>query len=131
MYHVADARSDHFALHAYRDIDHYIRMQGNGNGKFADRFKRAIGQTHLRFLDRGKTLLGQRGRDVHAGYRAEQTAIDTGLLRNDHGKASQLFADSLRSGKLFGLGFFELGAARFEFFERGFRGAAGNFLGIR
>jgi hypothetical protein len=58
-----------------------------------------------------QTHLGQGLGDVGIGDRAEQAAVDAGLLRDAHGLAAQLFAQGLRSGQLGGSDLFQVGTA--------------------
>src|SRR3546814_16619926 len=74
-------------------------------------------------------LLDRRSSDVHAGDRTKQAAVYAGFLQDGDGLTGQFFADSLCGGQLLGLNFFEVGAARFEFFQGGFGRTTGEFLG--
>src|SRR5690606_40925746 len=93
-----------------------------------NRLQGAFGQTDLRLRDGIETGLGQGGSDVHAGDRAEQTAVDTGLFEHGQRVAVELFANGLCSGEFLSLNLLEHGATRFEFLQCGIGGAAGDLL---
>ena len=83
------------------------------HGAVADGLQRAVGHAHLRLRDL-EAMLVQRFGDVGVGDRAEQAAVDAGLLRELDGRAAELLALRLRGGQLVGGGLLEFGALGFE-----------------
>ena len=85
---------------------------GDLDRELAHRLDRAMGQAHLG-LDDGRTGLGQGFGDVGIGDRAEQTAVNAGLLADGHGLAGDLLAQGLSGDQLLGMLLFEFGALGF------------------
>ena len=85
-------------------------------------FSGPFGHAHLGLRDL-EVDARQRIGDVGVGDRAEQAAVDAGLLRDVNGAAVHLLAQRLRRGELLGGGLLELDAARLELLDRGLGGA--------
>jgi hypothetical protein len=91
------ARGSGFADHRHRHRDDDVVVQRDLDVVLAHGLQRAIGQPNHRFFD-GEVLLAQRLGDVEVGDRAEQAAIDAGLLRDLDRQALELLALGCAAG---------------------------------
>jgi hypothetical protein len=66
----------------------------------------------------------QRFGHVVVGHRAEQAAVDAGLLGDAHGAAGSFSPSACACGQLLGGGLFEVGALLLELLDRRLGGAA-------
>lgn len=67
-------------------------MQIDLYGIFANRFEGTVSQANLAFFNAFEACCYQTSRDVHIGYRTEQTAVYTGLLADLQCVATEFFS---------------------------------------
>ena len=103
--------SGDFADHLHGNVGQHVGVRRHRHGVVASHLEGAVGHAHLRLQD-GETHLRQAVSNVGVGDRAEQPAIDTGLLADAHDLTRQLLLQRLRSGQFLGSGLFQIGAAR-------------------